>query len=369
MAKDDKKKKNPRYSRDPSTVSGTALKGIKNMSEEVLKSGKKLINNQKKLTPAAKDILAIKSVTDPADKLAIKAAKSGAGKKAILESKATQNAMIRNTKNIGKRASKESQVAFNERAMKAQASQNAQKIKDKNYITKQKIKSARAEREASKIPPAIPKKAAPSAPINERRLPDSKDLKPVSSKNIKQSTEVPSSIEPKVPMKKVITGKTTQTGLTGKQKAIAGGVAVGAAGVALQKAGSKPDGKTNSAVAVPKAQKPINIEDVAGRKKGEAPKASPRNDFNAKKPAEVKAPVAPKQSVDSAYDAAVNSPSVKKKTGGKIAPSVRAGAREEARKYIAAQKKSGVPWEKILESLTMIMSSYILSRGVSKRYK
>jgi len=376
MAKKDEKKKKDsdryikessknRYSRKPSTVSGTALKQVAKVAREAVDAGKRM-SYKGKMSKTAKDILVLKSVTDPADKAAIKAARSIKGKKALLESKAGQNSIIRNMKNQGKRASKESQKAYNARAMKAQASQDLQKMRDKNAITKSRIKQARAAREEAKAIPPIPKKKAAPA-INERRLPskDTPALKPVTAKNIKAKEGVPPVIERK--------GKITQTAkpkrkLTKGEKIAGGAIAAGGATLLLNKDKKKSvesKSATISSEVKPNSSKSkSNIGEVKTPTKAIS-KVS-RNEFNKKVKPEVKKPEGKAPSVSEALNKALSNPKLKNKT---IAPKVKQEALAKARAYIAKNKKSNVPWEKILESITMMMSSYILSRGISKRYK
>lgn len=372
MAEKKKKKvvKKNKYSRKPATVSGTALKGIAKVAREAVDAGKRM-SYKGKATKTAKDIMVLKAVTDPADKVAIKAARSAKGKKELLNSKASQNAIIKNTKNVGKRASKESQKAFNERAMKAQKSQDVQKMKDKNQITKSKIL---AKREARKnpakppvikkyvrkgdTPPAVPKKASPA--INERRMNPDKgvaDLKPVGKTNIKAK-------EVKAPVKGKVTKAPVKKMSKGKKVAIGAGVA--GAGVLLNAKNKKDNKKkavvASSAVAIAKkaqAKGQVKTPKAAQIKSG-------RNEFSKKVKPEAVKQTGKAPSTSDAMKKVLSSPKLK---GKKIAPKVKSEAIAKARAYIAKNKKSNIPWEKILESITMLMSSHILSKGISKRYK
>lgn len=355
--KEDKKKKKDRK---PSAITGSGMKAVTELAEQALKAGKRL-KYKGKLTKTGKDKLVAKTLTDPADKAAIAKARTIKGKKEVLNSKASQNAIIRNTKNVGKRASKESQKAYNERAMKAQASQDAQKMKDRNQITKSRIKSERAKRVEKKAstPPAVPKGA------NERRLPTT-DLKPKSKTNAKAQVKPnPQTGEPQKIKGKTTVGKSQRKKLTKGEKVAVGAAAGGAALIAKNKltGNKKSEKKTEKANAVA----PVTNKTQKG-KPATAPskksKIAPRPEVKKTAPNE-----APKKapSLTKTVESVTSSDKVKKKFPKGVPPKLKSEAIAKAREY--KKKNKDVPWEKIIESLTMIISSYILSRGISKRYK
>lgn len=373
--KDEKKKKN-KYSRKPASLMTEGLKAtkeLKEIAEQALKAGKRT-KYKGKLTKTGKDQLAIKSVTDPADKQAIAKAKTIKGRKEALNSKASQRSLAKNATKQERRAIKEAEAKAKSRYAKSQASQDAQKMRDRNQITKTRILTERDKRKALKEgkPPAVP------SGVNERRLPP-KTLKPKTSANAKQSNQIKVTPKAGVPDKIEKKGKTVignpskKTPKFSKGEKIAGTVGAGVAGkVAYDKLTGE---KLNTNV---KENKPIDIKGRSSKPsetktdvKARDPKVnnSGRNSYNAKTPknAELKKPTkAP--SMNELYDKAVSSKEVQEKLGGrKVSQKVKSEAIAKARAY--QKKNKDVPWEKILESITLLLSSHIMSRGISKRYK
>jgi len=386
-------KKKSKYSRKPATLMTQGLKATKaimDVAEQSAKAGKRAMYKGK-ITKAEKDLLVMKSVTDPADKVAIAKAKSIGGRDKAVKSEASQKAMIRNTKNVGKRAGKEVKKVKDAKYAKSQASQDAQRMRDKNAITKAKILKNKANRkdvaEGKNIPviksakkvskkyvrkseatqKAYNKKADKASGVPqgayEKRQPIQDVLTPRTNKNIKKSVEgKPPVIKSEGKISKAPAKKLSPNAK--KNIALGTGVA-GVAGVLLKGKNKKDarDAEKNKAVVPPKqnAKPEVKKPNV----KAPAVKKPVRNKFNEKpnkngKP-EVKKPTGKVPSVASVID---KNPNSKKLTGRD-----KQVVAEKMRKHIAKSKKSNIPWEKILESLTMIMSSYILSKGISKRYK
>ena len=182
-----------------------------------------------------------------------------------------------------------------------------------------------------------------------------KELKPQTKQNVAKNS---------VEKRKKPTGTVTKTAPKTKpktkstssaKKAAAIGVA-GAVGVGISK-------KSKS-----KKETPTASESSVEKPKSTVKKASPRNKFNAKAKDPVsKTPRPPAGSTNDAVKKAVSSPKIKKAFPKGVPPKLRASAVEKARQEIARQRKSKIPWEKILESITVLISSHILSRGVSRR--
>ena len=388
--KEVKKKKN-KYSRKPSSLKALGTAAVKGGKEvvkqydhikDLLKAqNKQSIVKGNKISSAHKSELVNKTLRDVADKKAIAAEKSIAGRNKTLASDPSQKAIIRNTKNVGKRAGKENQKAFNERAIKAQKSQDAQKMKDKNAITKAKILKDKTRRkdvaEGKNIPvikkyvrkseatqKAYNKNADKASGVpqgaNERRMPIADVLTPKTNKNIKKD-----GLPPAIPKK----GKITQ--VKGKKKVSIGTKAAAGAGLgaAAILANSKRKKDARNAEKAPETVKkapqiPRKATNDSGRSaptnKGVVPRSGSNAKPNKNKP-EVKTPTVKVPSTSEIVDKAIGD----KKMGS--------GRREQinkiAREHIAKKKKSNVPWEKILESLTMLLSSHIMSKGISKRYK
>lgn len=238
------------------------------------------------------------------------------------------------------------------------------------------VKASKAVK-GSDVPNLVMKRkdVKPDTAIFEKRLPDSKvvekasGLKPVSKVNVKNLKEgVPDKIVPnKVAPKKVAPQK-KKVGTVTKVKKKSSPVkkaALAGAGIAAV-VGVNNKSKTKSKKEIKSDSKSIDKSKQPAKSKLQ--KASPRNANNAKvKPSASKAPTTPAGSTSDAVKKATSSPQIKKKFPKGVPPKLRSEAVAKARASIAKQRKSNVPWEKILESITVLISSHILSRGISKR--
>ncbi len=362
--KDEKKNK---YSRKPTAITGAGMKAVEEVVEQTVKAGKRLMSKGK-LTKAGKDIKVIKALTDPADKAAIKAAKSSANRKEILK-KAEDKSFKRAKKEVIKgegRAKAEIKAKNAEIDIKNAERRQTMERQSSQKALKEKLKGLQASRASQKDFNA----KAMEAQKNERRLPegikikpkvDTKPLKPVTSVNAAKKI-ANDAVTPKVKVK-------PKPKLSSTRKATAAGLGIAAAVGINEKLKSNAKSKKEDSKVVSKS-----INDSGREVVQKKLQAAPRNEFNKKVKGEQK--ITPKATekkpVGSASEAltkAISSDKIQKKFGGKVPPKLKSEALSKARAEIAKQKKSNVPWEKILESITMMMSSYILSRGISKRYK
>ena len=203
--------------------------------------------------------------------------------------------------------------------------------------------------------------------VLERRAPDT--LKPL---EVKPKTGV------KVPNKvKELKGKVKDKVKSDKVKH-AGKMTAGAAATIYAANKLASDTKSNKSPMkekVKEVKKEVSKKDLVKNKKNSLPqnkkkpvpeKITPRNKVD-KAPADSgkkKTPPSTASVVNSVVEKA------KKKTGKNYSPQTVEQLRKMARDYMKKNgKKSDVPWEKLIESLTVLLSSHIMSRGISRRYK
>lgn len=362
MAKDDKKKKKDRK---PSAITGAGIKAVKELAKQAAKAGKRT-KYKGKLTQTGKENLVIKTLTDPADKEAIAAAKSIKNRNEIAK-KAESKELKRGIKGSRKDAGK-AKAEIREKNKVIDKKNTERRSSMERQAKQSKLKEALKGKQATRESQREYNRKAMEAQKNERRLPDVPEaaksvrspLKPVTKKNAAKGV-TPKPVSGKPP---VIKSKSKVKPKSSKAtKAVVGtaGAIVGAA--ALKNASkSKKETKADSK-SIDKSSKNVSSKKIESKAKAAKPQG---------KSAAVKAPAKeakPVGTTSQALDKAVSSPAVKKKFGDKVPPKLKSQALAEARKEIAKQRKSNVPWEKILESITMLMSSYILRGGISKRYK
>lgn len=394
-----KKKTTDKKNRKPSST-----KVIK----EIIKDGKKVVKEfdsikdalkaegkpstyKGKMTSNAKSELVNKTLNDPADKKAIEAAKSlktrneiakkaeekelKRGIKASRKEAGRKKAEIRaknaeiDKKNavreqLRKQSTLKTELKAKQDYRKSKAAQDAAKAKEANKAKLAQQKAAKTQVSKAR-PEAVNAKKLP----NEVKLkvePQATGLKPRTSKNAAKL---------KVTDKKPQAAKSKSTSKAVKTAVGAGAVVAGAK-LASDKAKtarentrqpSNPESpQKESAASKSSASKQSSPAKTTQKKSTEIKVANPRKvDKDAKKVSKDRGQA---PSTSSAVDAAIKKAN-ESGNAKKLSSKDRATLAEMARKKLQEGKKSNIPWDKILESVTMLLSSYILRGGISKRYK
>ena len=381
MAKNKKKV----VKRKPSStkVLQTVVKGGKELVKsydsisDLLKSTGKPSTYKGKMTKNAKSELINKTLSDVADKNSIKAAKSGANK-SKMKAKADSKELKRGIKSTRKDAGREKALLRAKNKMtdvknatkRKEVERKAKQAKTKDKLVNQsELRKGLRETQSTKYKKSKASIDASKA-RNEKKLAEAKKpskpvapLVPHTNKNIKKTVKKVDTVKKadKVKQKKP---------LSPNAKAGGAGAALIAGGLGVKKLreGEKSKGTTDKTAQNDTSREVVTkSKPTGGKPTGGKPTGKPeRNDHNKKTP-EVNKPKddKPKQNLEQIKKDAVDA--YKRKNGKNPSPARVESAMAKARAYKA--KNKDVPWEKILESLTMILSSHLLGRGISKRYK